>query len=62
VTGLLVEDLQMAGLLDDTAEPHLTSKGREWLRTLEDFGTQEAADAGGEWCADLVLSTNGLSR
>ena len=49
------------GLLDGSPEPHLTAKGRDWLKALEDIETQEVSDLG-EQAADLVLSTNGLFR
>ncbi|MGH2730408.1 MAG: hypothetical protein ACRDJI_07330 [Actinomycetota bacterium] len=57
----IIEELRSAGLLDSAPDPHLTAKGRDWLRTLEDVGTQEVTEFG-ESCADLVLSTNGLFR
>jgi hypothetical protein len=57
----MIEDLRVAGLLDNSSYPHLTAKGRDWLRTLEDVETQEVSDAG-EACADLILSTSGLFR
>ena len=49
------------GLIDTLPAPHLTEKGREWLRTLADVETNEVVD-NGEAAADLVLSTNGLFR
>ena len=54
-------ELRQAGLLDGAVEPHLTSKGRVWLKLLEDAETQEVSDLG-ESAADLILSTNGLFR
>jgi len=54
-------ELRQVGLLDGSAEPHLTSKGRDWLKALEDVETQEVLEYG-EQAADLVLSTNGLFR
>lgn len=56
-----ITDLQAVGLLDRTEEPHLTDKGREWLRMLEDLTTQDVTDQA-EVAADLILSTNGLFR
>jgi hypothetical protein len=56
-----IADLQALGLLDRTEEPHLTDKGREWLRVLEDLTIQDVTDQA-EAAADLVLSTNGLFR
>lgn len=54
-------ELRQIGLLDGSPEPHLTAKGRDWLKALEDIETQEVSDHG-EQAADLVLSTNGLFR
>ena len=49
------------GLVDSLSAPHLTEKGRSWLRALADLETDEIVD-NGEAAADLVLSTNGLFR
>ena len=49
------------GLVDSLGAPHLTEKGRTWLRALADLETDEIVD-NGEAAADLVLSTNGLFR
>lgn len=49
------------GLIDNLPEPHLTDKGRDWLRALADVETKEVVDSG-EAAADLVLSTNGIFR
>ena len=54
-------ELRQVGLLDGSPEPHLTAKGRDWLKTLEDIETGEVSEYG-EQAADLVLSTNGLFR
>lgn len=54
-------ELLHKGLVDNMPEPHLTDKGREWLRTLADVETNEVVDSG-EAAADLVLSTSGLVR
>ena len=54
-------ELRQAGLLDGSPEPHLTAKGRDWLKALEDIETEEVSEYG-ELAADLVLSTNGLYR
>ena len=56
-----MDDLRSAGLLEGMDMPHLTMKGRDWLRLMEDVETQEVADAS-EQAADFVLSTNGLFR
>ena len=54
-------ELRQIGLLDGSPEPHLTAKGRDWLKALEDIETEEVSEYG-EQAADLVLSTNGLFR
>ena len=54
-------ELRSMGLLDGSPEPHLTAKGRDWLKALEDVEIQEVSEHG-ELAADLVLSTNGLFR
>ncbi len=56
-----IDELREVGLLDGTPQPHLTPKGRDWLKALEDAETQEVSDFG-ESAADLILSTNGLFR
>ena len=58
VSAVLLDELRDAGLLVG-ADPHLTDKGRDWLRQLEDLGTGEVAE---EWAADFVLSVNAISR
>ena len=58
---IAIDDLRSAGLLDSSPEPHLTAKGRDWLKALEEAETQEVAELG-EAAADLILSTNGLIR
>lgn len=57
----IIEELRQAGLLETASDPHLTVKGRGWLRALEDVETQEVVDSG-ESQADLVMSTNGIFR
>lgn len=54
-------ELRQIGLLDGSPEPHLTAKGRDWLKALEDIETQEVSEYG-EQAADLVFSTSGLIR
>ena len=57
-----IDELCHKGLVDNNlAEPHLTDKGRDWLRALADVETNEIVDSG-EAAADLVLSTSGLVR
>lgn len=57
----ILEELRKAGLLETSDNPHLSPRGRLWLRQLEDIETQEVHDAG-EAAADLILSTSGLIR
>jgi hypothetical protein len=61
VTVETLTQLREAGLLDDLSSPHLTDKGRDWLRTLAELETTEIVESG-EVQADLVLSTNGIFR
>ena len=56
-----LQELWNKGLVDRLPEPHLTDKGRDWLRALADVETNEVVDSG-EAAADLVLSTSGLIR
>lgn len=60
MSAITIDQLREVGLLDNSPEPHLTDKGRNWLRALEDIEApeQDLDDA----AADLVLSTNGLFR
>jgi hypothetical protein len=61
MTVITPAELKEAGLLDDLSSPHLTDKGRDWLRTLEELEAAEIVESG-EAQADLILSTNGLFR
>ncbi|MDQ3645961.1 MAG: hypothetical protein M3345_03400 [Actinomycetota bacterium] len=61
MTAISIEELRAEGLCDNSAEGHLTSKGRDLMHALEDVNTHEALDLN-EAAADLVLSTNGLFR
>ena len=54
-------ELRQIGLLDGSPEPHLTAKGRDWLKALEDIETEEVSEYG-EMAADLVQSTSALFR
>ena len=56
-----LDEMCQGGLVDEVSAPHLTEKGRTWLRALADLETNEIVDSG-EAAADLVLSTNGLIR
>lgn len=61
MTERVLEELTAAGLLDPMPQPHLTAKGRAWLRALEDLTTQEVVDLGEEQI-DLIQSTSGIFR
>ena len=56
-----IDELRALGLIDATDIPHLTIKGRDMLRILEDVETQEVTDLS-ESAADFILSTNGIFR
>lgn len=58
VTTVLIDQLRQAGLLD-VKDLHLTDKGRDWLRQLEEFETKEIAE---DWAADFVSSFSAISR
>lgn len=58
ITAILLNELRDAGLLT-FGEEHLTDKGRDWLRQLEDLETRDIAE---EWAADFVNSINAISR
>lgn len=58
---MTIEDLRRAGLVERAGDPHLTDKGRDWLRHLDDLDAQEVVE-GMTSSADLVASTNGLYR
>ena len=59
VTAILINELREAGLLQGMEPAHLTEKGREWLRQLEDV---ETADVAEDQSADFVLSISAISR
>jgi folate-binding Fe-S cluster repair protein YgfZ len=61
MSAITMEELVQTGLCDASVEHHLTLKGRDMLRFLEDLETQEVVDQQ-EAAADLVLSTNGIFR
>lgn len=58
VTAILINELREMGLLNGI-EPHLTPKGRDWMRQLEELDDHEVSE---DWAADLVLSVNAISR
>ncbi|MFN2594478.1 MAG: hypothetical protein ABR579_06275 [Actinomycetota bacterium] len=57
----MAEELREVGLCDEAQQPHLTQKGREWLRLLGEMESLEVVELG-EADADFVLSTNGIFR
>lgn len=57
----LAEELHEVGLCDEAVQPHLTQKGREWLRLLGEMESHEVLELG-EADADFVLSTSGIFR
>ena len=59
ITAILINELREAGLLQGMEPSHLTEKGREWLRQLEDVETRDVAEA---QSADFILSINAISR
>ena len=59
VSGILINELREAGLLQGMDAFHLTDKGRDWLRQLEDVETQDVVE---DQSADFVLSINAISR
>ncbi len=61
VSAVDLRDLLNAGLLEREPQPHLTDKGRDWLRALEGLHTEEVA-LSGDSDEDFVQSTNGLFR
>ncbi|MGH2786947.1 MAG: hypothetical protein ACRDJV_03425 [Actinomycetota bacterium] len=56
-----IDDLLQAGLLEPRSEPHLSSKGRDWLRALEGLQTDDVTQAGSS-DEDFVQSTSALFR
>jgi hypothetical protein len=58
---MTIEELRRAGLLEVAGDPHLTEKGRDWLRALDDLEAQEVVE-GMTSSVDMVISTNGLYR
>ena len=61
MTVTMIDQLRQVGLVDNSPEPHLTPKGRVWLRALEHADARDDRDVS-EAAAELVLSTNGLFR
>jgi hypothetical protein len=61
VSSVEIDDLLHAGLLEPKPEPHLSPKGRDWLRVLEGLQTDEVTLAGSS-DEDFVQSTSALFR
>ena len=59
---IATEELMQAGLCDGTEGHHLTPKGRDWLRALEEMQVRESITNGDDASEDFVLSTNGIFR
>ena len=58
ISTVLIDQLRQAGLLS-VADLHLTEKGRDWLRQLEDLETKDVAE---DRAADFVSSFSAYSR
>ena len=56
-----MDELRHAGLLESAGDPHLTDKGRDWLRLLDDLEAQEVVE-GISSSVELVVSTNAIYR
>ena len=56
-----MEELRTAGLLEMSGDPHLTDKGRDWLRLLDDLEAQEVVE-GISSSVDVVVSSNAIYR
>ena len=59
ISAILINELREEGLLLGMEPFHLTDKGREWLRQLEDV---ETADVVEDQSADFILSISAISR
>lgn len=56
-----LDELRTAGLLETSGDPHLTDKGRDWLRLLDDLEAQEIVE-GIASSVDVVASSNAIYR
>lgn len=56
-----IEELRHAGLLETSGDPHLTDKGKDWLRMLDDLEAQEVVE-GISSSVDMVVSSNAIYR
>ena len=58
-----VHELHQAALVSESPDPRLTTKGREWLRTLEELQTREVVESDRPRSfEDLISSISGLGR
>lgn len=64
LTATVLDELVQMGLCETSESPHLTAKGRDWMRALENVEAHAEFDRDerDERAADLILSTNGLFR
>lgn len=64
LTATVLDELVQMGLCETSESPHLTAKGRDWMRALENVEAHQEYDRDeqDERAADLILSTNGLFR
>ena len=58
---IATEELMLAGLCDGSEEHHLTAKGRDWLRALEEMQMRDGITSY-DASEDFVLSTSGIFR
>ena len=59
ISDVIMNELRQAGLCSEEGMPHLTDKGREWLRQLEELANRQVAD---DWTIDLIQSINTTNR
>lgn len=60
-TRMVIDELVHLGLIEAEPLPHLTVEGQDYLQALGDTEVDEPSVIGDTY-ADLILSTNGLSR
>ena len=58
ISDIIMNELRRAGLCSEEST-HLTDKGREWLRQLEELANRQVAD---DWTIDLIQSINTTNR
>jgi hypothetical protein len=56
-----IDEMRAAGLLETAGDPHLTDKGRDWIRHLDDLEAQEIVE-GISSSADVVIASNAIYR